>query len=77
VLLGPFNIVHHKGSTNINADPLSWLLPPSCALTVPLPHYSLAELKEAYTLDPIISMVHKVQMKSPNVPHDITFKYFA
>ena len=36
-----FTIVHRKGSANTNADALSRLSPPSCALTVALTHYSL------------------------------------
>ena len=68
-----FNIIHSKGSINTNADALLQLPPPSCALTVTLPHYSLSELKKAQSLDPIISVVHKTQLQSCDVPHDTMF----
>ena len=68
-----FTIVHRKGSANTNADALSRLPPPSCALTVALPHYSLPELKKAQMLDPIISVVHKARLQSCDVPRDTTF----
>ena len=55
-----FTTVHWKGLANNNANALSWLPPPSCTLTIALPHYSLLELKKAQMLDPIISVVHKV-----------------
>ena len=68
-----FTIVHRNGSANTNADALSRLPPPSCALTVALPHYSLPELKKAQMLDPIISVVHKARLQSCDVPRDTTF----
>ena len=68
-----FTIVHRKGSANTNADALSRLPPPSCALTVALPHYSLPEFKKAKMLDPIISVVHKARLQSSDVPLYITF----
>ena len=65
-----FTIVHQKGSANTNADALSRLAPPSCALTVALPHYSLPELEKAQMLDPIISVIHKARLQSCDEPHD-------
>jgi len=58
------------GSANTNADALSWLTPPSCALTVSLPHYSLPELEKAQILDPIISVIHKARLQSCDVLRD-------
>jgi len=52
-----FNIVHCKDSTNTNADALSRLPPPSCALSVALPYYLLSELKEAQSLQIVVETV--------------------